>query len=244
MPNSSDTRPDALTELVHILREQLRQKDERIAALEALLAEATRRSSEQQRLLAELLTSNARTRVLSPAALEQQDGHDDEVREGAGTAVVSAAPPKPAPAARVSAAAPAPAAPVAARTEAPAVDTASRVEGPRIPFKVGGQIPSLGAKASQLASLVFAAAEQREEAESPAGHAEADAPATVAAPEPAPAAPVAQKAQKAAGPDDEFITTARFDRDELRRGHRKLRAAAGERRWPRLPGFRSRDGGA
>lgn len=51
----TETRPDALTELVRILREQLTRKDERIANLETLLKEANLRLEEQQRLLEYLL---------------------------------------------------------------------------------------------------------------------------------------------------------------------------------------------
>jgi hypothetical protein len=47
--------PDALTELIRTLREQLARKDEHIASMEELLKEAMRQISTQQSLIARLL---------------------------------------------------------------------------------------------------------------------------------------------------------------------------------------------
>lgn len=51
----SAKNPDALTELIRTLREQLVRKDEHIASMEELLKEAMRQISTQQSLIARLL---------------------------------------------------------------------------------------------------------------------------------------------------------------------------------------------
>lgn len=51
----SAKNPDALTELIRTLREQLTRKDEHIASMEELLKEAMRQVSTQQSLIARLL---------------------------------------------------------------------------------------------------------------------------------------------------------------------------------------------
>jgi hypothetical protein len=69
----TETRPDALTELVRILREQLTRKDERIANLETLLKEANLRLQEQQRLLEYLLGKEEPAPAAPPPRPAQQN---------------------------------------------------------------------------------------------------------------------------------------------------------------------------
>ncbi len=80
-----DSKPDNVQELIHVLREQIDRKDERIASLESLLQQTNQHVAEQHRMLASVLRrqferipgesptiSDYPSRVAEPVAIPEQ----------------------------------------------------------------------------------------------------------------------------------------------------------------------------
>src|SRR4051794_37886191 len=70
MAGENESRPDAVTELVRALREQVASHTEHIEDLERRLLAANRRIADQQRLLARLLEKNTDSRPSPPLPLD------------------------------------------------------------------------------------------------------------------------------------------------------------------------------
>jgi hypothetical protein len=224
----AEPRPDPMTELVRILREQLHHKDERITALERLLEEANHRIDEQQRLMVRLLersfdrswaTPDAVVGGLIPPVLLSGSGPEDQLAAHLANE----------PQDRVDA---------AAHDESAHLEVAiepSRAQSP--PEAEAGVesvtpiatvlreghaehivLPDLGPQIDIIAGAVVAAAARR-----PVPHEAAEASSS--------AHPVSEREalsgslQEYVALRDEYQITLKLDRQQLRKGHRALEKA-------------------
>ena len=216
MPNPSETRTDAVTELVRILREQLASKDERIRALESQLSDANDRIADQQRLLARLLERTAAGLPDIDIAHSLADAHVADASHGFECAEAIRENLRRAKARRppVHSDVLAAQAPAAGLSSAPV-----KREADSSPIRIS----DLGmgkVQIGQIASAVLSAKPG------------ADARVT-SAPARAPAAHGADAAPSAAAVSiGESERTWRFEREELRRGHRALKAKGRRGFWP------------
>jgi hypothetical protein len=179
----TETRPDALTELVRILREQLTRKDERIANLETLLKEANLRLEEQQRLLEYLLGKENPLPAAPKAAQQPLPAYRN----------APPVPPTSPPAAPSEAVAPEP--PVSSSPpQETGCSAAPTQERPPIPISaLISPIPGMGEMIQATAEQVISAAQSKEE-------------------------------ESCADGEEKREITARFQRDQLRKGHREHEA--------------------
>jgi hypothetical protein len=251
-----EPRPDPMTELVRILREQLDHKDERITALEKLLEEANHRIDEQQRLMVRLLERSfdrswsqsdvaARERAAQPPLLGSANPEEvsDHPREAAGERSPVAAHDD---AARPEAAAESssvPAIPVDVASEqavevwvSAEVEASATAESERgdavatmapTPRRDFAVLPDLGPQIEVIATAVAAASARK------AVYEEAAIPAAVAAPE-SERHVLSVRSHGYASTQDEFEITLRLDRQKLHKGHKALeRAKRGLLPWRR-----------
>jgi uncharacterized membrane protein len=187
----TETRPDALTELVRILREQLTRKDERIANLETLLKEANLRLEEQQRLL-EYLLGRENTAHSAPTAAHPPLPAKQSAPPAPPSSPLPAHPQAAAPEPPVSSAHPEPPVSSALSEETEQAGSPTQ-ERPPIPLSaLISPIPGMDEMIQATAEQVISAAQSAE-------------------------------ASSAEGEEQREIT-ARFHRDQLRKGHREHEA--------------------
>jgi hypothetical protein len=240
-----EPRPDPMTELVRILREQLDHKDDRITALEKQLEEANHRIDEQQRLMVRLLERSfdrswapsegvTTSLTVQPAVIVDfpHGGEaDHHVPEGTSGQAHVAAHECPSEAAELSYA-PSAADDVAvgdAVEACPPTDiiapnaTEDEVEQPVVTTQRSSEaehvaLPDLGPQISVIAEAVVAAAGKK-----PVFHEAAGPRATMSA------TPAASERKALSGSlndhvaiKDDYEITLRLDRQKLRKGHRAI----------------------